>query len=44
MFLRHTLAIEQAVSCTAVRVPTLRAHAAAITLEFEKDVTAEGAR
>jgi aspartate-semialdehyde dehydrogenase len=33
-----------AVSCTAVRVPTLRAHAEAITIETEKPVTPEAAR
>jgi aspartate-semialdehyde dehydrogenase len=33
-----------AVSCTAVRVPTLRAHAEAIVVETEKDVTPDQAR
>lgn len=32
-----------AVSCTAVRVPTLRAHAEALTIEFARDVQAEAA-
>jgi aspartate-semialdehyde dehydrogenase len=32
------------VSCTAVRVPTLRAHAESIVVETEKDVTPEAAR
>ena len=32
------------VSCTAVRVPTLRAHAESITIETEKPVTPEAAR
>ncbi len=31
-------------SCTAVRVPTLRAHAEAVTIETEKAVTPEAAR
>jgi aspartate-semialdehyde dehydrogenase len=35
---------ELPVSCTAVRVPTLRAHAEAITIETEKPVTPEAAR
>lgn len=33
-----------AISCTAVRVPTMRAHAEAITVETESPVTAEGFR
>ena len=33
-----------AVSCTAVRVPTLRAHAEAITIETEAPITPEAAR
>ena len=33
-----------AVSCTAVRVPTIRAHAEAITIETEKPVTPAAAR
>lgn len=33
-----------AVSCTAVRIPTLRAHSEAIVIETEKPVTPEGAR
>jgi len=32
------------VSCTAVRVPTLRVHSEAVTVEFEKPVTPEAAR
>lgn len=32
------------ISCTAVRVPTLRAHAEAITLETVLDVTPEEVR
>ena len=32
------------ISCTAVRVPTLRAHAEAITIETHLDVTPEEAR
>ena len=32
------------ISCTAVRVPTLRAHAEAVTIETERPVTAEAAR
>jgi len=31
-------------SCTAVRIPTLRAHSEAIVIETEKPVTPEGAR
>ncbi|WP_404380619.1 aspartate-semialdehyde dehydrogenase [Caenispirillum salinarum] len=31
-------------SCTAVRIPTLRAHAEAATLEFDKPVTPQAAR
>lgn len=31
-------------SATCVRVPTLRGHAEALTLKFEKEVTADGAR
>lgn len=33
-----------ACSCTAVRIPTLRAHSEAITIETEKEVTVEAAR
>mmetsp|Transcript_18757 Transcript_18757/g.59461 ORF Transcript_18757/g.59461 Transcript_18757/m.59461 type:complete len:338 (+) Transcript_18757:59-1072(+) len=33
-----------AVSCTAVRIPTLRAHSEAITIETEKAVTPDAAR
>jgi len=33
-----------ACSCTAVRIPTLRAHSEAITIETEKDVTPDQAR
>lgn len=32
------------ISCTAVRVPTLRAHAEAVTVEFARPVTPEAAR
>lgn len=32
------------VSCTAVRVPTLRVHSEAVTVEFERPVTPEAAR
>lgn len=35
---------EVRVSCTAVRVPVLRAHSEAITIETLREVTAEGAR
>merc|ERR1740121_2835911 len=35
---------EPKVSCTAVRIPTLRAHSEAITIETEKPVTPEAAR
>ena len=35
---------EPKVSCTAVRIPTLRAHSEAITIETEKPVTVEAAR
>lgn len=31
-------------SCTAVRIPTLRAHSEAITIETEKPITADAAR
>merc|ERR1712139_222402 len=31
-------------SCTSVRIPTFRAHAEAITIETEKEVTPEAAR
>ncbi|CAN0530471.1 unnamed protein product, partial [Scytosiphon promiscuus] len=31
-------------SCTSVRIPTLRAHSEAITIETEKPITTEGAR
>ena len=33
-----------AVSCTAVRIPTLRAHAEAITVETKRKVSPEDAR
>jgi len=33
-----------ACSCTAVRIPTLRAHSEAITIETEKDITAQEAK
>jgi len=33
-----------AISCTAVRIPTLRAHSEAITIETAKDVSADEAR
>merc|ERR1719387_3452644 len=33
-----------AVSCTSVRIPTFRAHAEAITIETEKEVTPDEAR
>jgi aspartate-semialdehyde dehydrogenase len=33
-----------AASCTAVRIPTMRVHAEAVTIEFEKPVTADAAR
>jgi len=36
--------LEPKVSCTAVRIPTLRAHSEAITIETEKPVTVEAAR
>merc|ERR1719446_1453360 len=32
------------VSCTAVRIPTLRAHSESIVIETEKPITADGAR
>ena len=32
------------ISCTAVRIPTLRVHAEAVTIETERPVTAEAAR
>lgn len=35
---------EVRVSCTAVRVPTLRVHSEAVTVEFERPVTPEAAR
>jgi len=35
---------ELLISCTAVRVPTLRAHAEAVTVETERPVTPEAAR
>lgn len=35
---------EVKVSCTAVRVPTLRVHSEAVTVEFERPVTPEAAR
>merc|ERR1719434_354725 len=35
---------EIACSCTAVRIPTLRAHSEAITIETESDITVEAAR
>lgn len=31
-------------SCTAVRIPTLRAHSEAITIETEKPITPQAAR
>lgn len=31
-------------SCTSVRIPTLRAHSEAITIETEKPITTAGAR
>jgi aspartate-semialdehyde dehydrogenase len=33
-----------AISCTAVRIPTLRAHSEAITIETERPISADGAR
>ncbi len=33
-----------AVSCTAVRIPTLRAHSESVTIETEKPITAEAVR
>ncbi len=33
-----------AASCTAVRIPTMRVHAEAVTIEFDKPVTPDGAR
>jgi aspartate-semialdehyde dehydrogenase len=33
-----------AISCTAVRIPTFRVHAEAVTIETERPVTAEAAR
>ncbi|CAM9152028.1 unnamed protein product [Chrysoparadoxa australica] len=35
---------DMGVSCTSVRIPTLRAHSEAITIETEKDVDADRAR
>lgn len=35
---------DMAISCTAVRVPTLRVHAEAVTIETERPVTPAGAR
>jgi aspartate-semialdehyde dehydrogenase len=32
------------ISCTAVRVPTLRVHSEAVTIETEKPITVEAAR
>lgn len=32
------------VSCTAVRIPTIRAHSEAITIETEKEISADAAR
>jgi aspartate-semialdehyde dehydrogenase len=32
------------VSCTSVRIPTLRAHSESITIETEEKITAEGVR
>lgn len=32
------------ISCTAVRIPTVRAHSEAITIETEKEITADAAR
>jgi aspartate-semialdehyde dehydrogenase len=36
--------LEPKISCTAVRIPTLRAHSEAITIKTEKPVTVEAAR
>lgn len=36
--------LELPVSCTAVRIPTFRAHAESITIETEKEITPEAAR
>ena len=35
---------EMRISCTAVRIPTLRAHSESITLETLKEISVEGAR
>lgn len=35
---------ELAASCTAVRIPTMRVHAEAVTIEFDKPVTPDAAR
>merc|ERR1719155_426008 len=35
---------EIACSCTAVRIPTLRAHSEAITIETEKEITPQAAK
>lgn len=35
---------EMAISCTAVRIPTFRAHAESVTIETEKEITPEVAR
>lgn len=35
---------DMAISCTAVRIPTFRAHAESITIETEKEITPEAAR
>ena len=32
------------ISCTAVRIPIMRAHSEAITIETEKPITADAAR
>jgi aspartate-semialdehyde dehydrogenase len=32
------------ITCTAVRIPTIRAHSEAITIETEKKITADAAR
>ncbi len=40
----HTNTHPPSLSCTAVRIPTLRAHSEAITIETEKPVTPDKAR
>ncbi|CAM9206589.1 unnamed protein product [Ectocarpus sp. 6 AP-2014] len=35
---------DMAVSCTSVRIPTMRAHSEAVTIETEKPITTESAR